>query len=381
MTIASTTKPRLIGVNVRGNAKLLDAHHFLLYNQIGPFVKGYFANISKRCYQEQISPLMESQPISNDTSSAPESVEQGNMLHPMEPIHAPSTSDRRRDARLAIGAGLAYLALFLVTQRIPFGQTAVVAATLVSLALVLLFTVTAARALNSRRALAIWATLSGILSLPYVLVPIFAIRFPTWSGWPTVGRAFLQYKYVMAHIPGLHGLMLILFAICLGVWVSHLLREMKILLPIAIVLAVMDLYVVFGGGAVTQANTGKAPMAQAAMQSLTVPLASHPKGAAPMELSVGFADFLFIALFFACFARFGVPSRRTFLTLAAVLTGYLAVVYIIKVDLPALVPIAIVVVGMNLRQFRYERSEAFALLYAGLIVAVMLGGLFYFSHH
>lgn len=282
---------------------------------------------------------------------------------------------------LAVGAGLGYLALFVITQRIPFGQAAVVAATLISLALVLLFTVSAARALSVGRALRIWAPLAGLLSLPYVLMPILYARFPTWTGWPAAGEAFLRYQKVMAHVPGLHGLMLILFAVCLGVWVSHLLREMKILLPIAIVLALMDLYVVFGGGLVTQAHTGKAPVAQAAMKSLTVPLSSHPKsGAAPMQLSVGFADFLFIALFFACFTRFGIPARRTFLLLSAVLAIYLTVVYVFRIDLPALVPIAVVVVGTNLREFRYERSEAYALLYAGLIVAAALGGLFYFAH-
>jgi hypothetical protein len=51
--------------------------------------------------------------------------------------------------------------------------------------------------------------------------------------------------------------------------------------------------------------------------------------------------------------------------LAVALTG---------ISLPALVPIAVVVIGMNIRRFRYERSEAFALLYAGLIVAAVLAG-------
>jgi hypothetical protein len=288
-----------------------------------------------------------------------------------------------RDARLAIGVGIAYLALFFITLRIPFGQSAVVGATLVSLGLVLLFTVAAARALDTRAALALASLISGVISLPYVLIPILATRFPAWNGWRTVGMAFIQYQRAMAHVPGLHGLMLILFAVCLGVWLSHMLREMKILLPIALVLACIDLYVVFGGGLVTQANTGNAPVAQAAMQSLTVklPTKQPAKGAAPMQLSVGFADFLFIALFFACLSRFGVPSGRTFGVLCLVLTAYLAVVYVKHIDLPALVPIAVVIVGMNLRQFRYERSEAFALLYAGLIVAAILGGLLFMSHH
>ena len=51
-----------------------------------------------------------------------------------------------------------------------------------------------------------------------------------------------------------------------------------------------------------------------------------------------------------------------------------------ELALPALVPIAVVVIGMNLRRFRYERSELFALLYAGIIVAVVVGGFYLVSH-
>jgi len=326
---------------------------------------------------------MEIQPSQSATSPEPRHDDQSPDAPVRIPVTTPGLIGNIRDAHLAIASGLGYLALFLVTQRTPFGQAAVVIATLISLALVLLFTVSAARSLSDRRVLAVWSGLSALVSLPYVLVPILAQRFPAWSAWPSVAPVFLRYGAAMAHVPGLHGLMLILLAVCVGVWVSTLLREMKILLPIAVVLAMMDLYVVFGGGMVSQANSGKAPVAQAAMKSLTVPLSSplHPKtGAAPMELAVGFADFLFISLFFSCFMRFGVSSRPTFLVLCAVLTGYLAVVYVRSVDLPALVPIAVVVVGMNLRRFQYERSEAFALLYAGLIVAGVLGGLVYVAH-
>jgi hypothetical protein len=161
---------------------------------------------------------------------------------------------------------------------------------------------------------------------------------------------------------------------------SRLVRELKLLLPVAVVLALVDLYVVFGGGLVAQANQNRAPALQA-MQSLTVSLTPRPspnvRGPAP--LAVGFADFLFIALFFACFARFRVPARRTFVLLCSILCLYMAAVIVLRLDLPALVPIAIVVIGANWTAFRYSRDEAFAMLYAGLIVAGVLGTLAYMS--
>jgi hypothetical protein len=97
-----------------------------------------------------------------------------------------------------------------------------------------------------------------------------------------------------------------------------------------------------------------------------------------MQLAVGFADFMFIALFFACLARFHIPARRTFFVLYAVLAVYMVLTSYVE-TLPALVPIAIVMIGMNLRRFRYSRSEVFALLYAGLIVVAVIGGLFFLS--
>ena len=139
-------------------------------------------------------------------------------------------------------------------------------------------------------------------------------------------------------------------------------------------LALVDFYVVFGGGLVTQAQQGS-PMAQAAMKSLTVGLPTVQKNAAnalPMPV-VGFADYLFIALFFACFAKFGIPARRTFFVLAGVLSLYMLYVLATGTPLPALVPIAAVIISMNLRRFRYERAEAFALFYAALIILAVFG--------
>ncbi len=100
-----------------------------------------------------------------------------------------------------------------------------------------------------------------------------------------------------------------------------------------------------------------------------------------MQLAIGFADFLFIATFFTCFARFGVRSRNTFYVLCGLLTGYMLFVAWKGIDLPALVPIAIVVIGMNLRHFRYTREELFAMLYAGLIVVAVLGFMVWRSRH
>ena len=98
-----------------------------------------------------------------------------------------------------------------------------------------------------------------------------------------------------------------------------------------------------------------------------------------MDLVIGFADFLFIGLFFACFTQFKIASQKTMWVLIGFLTAYMIVVAVTATPLPALVPIAAVILGMNLKHFKYERSEAFALLYAGLIVVSVLGWFAYSS--
>src|SRR5206468_3170875 len=117
--------------------------------------------------------------------------------------------------------------------------------------------------------------------------------------------------------------------------------------------------------------SGHAPVARAFMNAMTAPLSTTQAklGAAPLQLAAGFADFLFIAVFFACFAKFGIPSKRTFTALVGTLSVYMLAVFYTGSPLPALVPIAAVIIGMNARRFKYARDEAFALLYAGLIVA------------
>jgi len=283
-----------------------------------------------------------------------------------------------REGWWAAGMALLYLLFYQGTLHIPSEHIGVIwTTTLLALLILLLFTVRVARALRSPQSLAINLILSALLFLPLALTRPLLILFPGWHGWHYVIPAVFKYTFAVSQI-GLHSLLLVWFASSLGVLVSRIVREVKMLMPIALALACVDLYVVFGGGGpVKQAVTGRSHVAQAAMRSLTAKLAPpQPHAAMPMQLAVGFADFMFIALFFACLARFRIPARWTFVVLFVLLAVYMVLTSYVE-TLPALVPIAIVMIGMNLRRFRYSRSEAFALLYAGIIVVAVIGGLFF----
>lgn len=287
-----------------------------------------------------------------------------------------------RDGLLALATGAVDLLFWPIVRAIPSGSMVVVAlTTFVSLFLILLFTVRMARAMRSPRAIAFNLALSLLLILPLKLVPFLHYLFPVWPGWGALLPYWKIYIAPFHAVSGLDNLGLIWIATGFGAALSRLVREFKLLLPMSVALAMVDLYTVFGGGVVATAVSGKNTVAQAAMTALTVQLPTmQPKsGAAPFTLNIGFADFLFIALFFACFAHFGIPARRTFQVLFVTLFLYMAIVFSLGPAMPALVPVAVVVIGMNWRRFRYERSEAFALIYAGLLLSAALGYLVFRS--
>ncbi len=283
----------------------------------------------------------------------------------------------------AIATALLYLVFFRVSTLLPFSVTSTVFVTLAAMVLMLVFTVRVARALVRPQTLILNFALAGLFALPIVGVPVLFALIPRWSGWPQVGPVYRQYTILLAHVLGLKELLVMWLAACIGVGISRLIKEMKLLMPAGVVLGLVDIMAVFSSvGVVHKAISGQSPLAQVAMTSLTVQIpATHAaRGSSPLQLQIGFADFLFMALFFACFKRFGVPAWNTFVVLCATLSLYMLVVAFTAIALPALVPIAIVVIGMNLRQFRYDRSEAFALFYATVIVGVAAGAFWLLQH-
>jgi len=296
---------------------------------------------------------------------------------------APEQNPRsgRRNALIAAAGFASYILLQILAVRLRLSNPlAYYGVAILALLIALGYTVSLARALRSVAAQAAAVVVSAAITLPFVLLPFLHISTPQQLA--AARRIYTVYVLVFRAAPGLRGLLLITLATCVGVIVSRLVREIKLLLPVGVVLALVDLYVVFGGGMVTQANSGKSPMAQAAMNTLTVGLMPRMPAnvPAPPPLAVGFADFLFIALFFACFARFRVPARRTFVLLCGILCLYLMAVIVGHLDLPALVPIAVVVIGSNLSAFRFSREETVAMVYAGLIVAGILAAMVFASH-
>lgn len=268
-------------------------------------------------------------------------------------------------------AALAFLLFWQIAPRVRVdGVAMVLASTVVSLALVIWLTAHLALALRTVRSLVLSVLVSGGLVVP--LLTMFALRRPV-APW-----------VYLVFVPGLPHLLTIWFAASIGAALSRLVRAANMIPPVAAVLALVDIWTVLLGGPVQQAMRSQTPAAQAVVRSLTVPLPapeSRGPNAAPMMV-VGFADFLFIAFFMAALHRFlgGLPAfRRTIWVLIVVLCAYMLVVFFTGWSLPALVPMAIVLIGMHWSAFHYERSEAFALLYAGFFIVAIAAGFWLFA--
>lgn len=257
----------------------------------------------------------------------------------------------------------AYLVYWQIAPRIRDDRIGtVLISTLISLALVVMLTGALGRTVRSLRGALILTLCAAAAVVPLRAMAAFGFMVPPW-------------RWIMV-IPGLAELGFIGLGAGCGILLSRVLRDVNMVPPVAAVLALVDLWTVTMGGPVHQIMTSESPGAQKVAEAMTVKLPAPTSGAAPIAV-VGFADFLFIAFFTAAMCRFAGDRegyRRTVWPLTIVLSLYMLVVLITGMRLPALVPMAVVVVAAHWRRFHYARSEAFALLYAGLVIAAIIFG-------
>jgi hypothetical protein len=257
----------------------------------------------------------------------------------------------------------AYLAFWQVAPRIRDDRMGtVVASTLASLFLVVLVTGALGREVRTvRAALALTAVAAA------VVVPL---RFMAASG-----VIWAPWRYIL-YAPGLADLAFIGLGAGCGVLLSRLVRAANMVPPVAVALALVDLWTVTLGGPVHQIMSSESPGAQKVAEAMTVKLPAPTSGATPIAV-VGFADFLFIAFFTSAMCRFAGDRdgyRRTVWPLAVVLSLYMLIVLVTGWRMPALVPMSVVVIAAHWRRFKYERSEVFAVIYAALVIAAIVGG-------
>ncbi|MCS7186102.1 MAG: hypothetical protein RMK89_04010 [Armatimonadota bacterium] len=168
-------------------------------------------------------------------------------------------------------------------------------------------------------------------------------------------------------------------ALLLGSAISGLVRHANLLLPVAIVLTVVDIWTVWFGGFVAQvyqrAQEGVA-VAQKVVEAATVKMptvatAHYARIGIPV---IGLGDLFFAAFLFAILWRFGLNTRHAFiLSIVFVVVGLLiAQLPFVPFGIPGLPFIVLAILLPNLRAFQYTPEEKKALLIGGVFLFALL---------
>jgi hypothetical protein len=210
--------------------------------------------------------------------------------------------------------------------------------------------------LGLRNEVAAFVTFAGLWAvLAFVLAPV--------SGAPLISEAATDFCFLFA-------------AVMFGLLLSRIFPDKNILLPVCLAAVVVDVITVYYGP--TSRALENAPEVFRAL-SLSVPAmgaAGAPTGAPPLPvISIGIGDLVFVSAFFAAASRFELAPRRTFWHICPLVLGGVLVTVLARGDvaLPGLVLIAGGFLWANFREFDLSPGERWAMLYAGLVVAVVIG--------
>jgi len=224
-----------------------------------------------------------------------------------------------------------------------------------------------------------WASvLATVLFLAVSLGIVYsATRVPTHLGLEVALLSGCALSFIGCDAAGaeeVSELFLMLAGILFGKIVSRLIKERNLLLPVAAVAALVDIWGVNCGGPVSQA-VAKAP---SLFSKMTAQIPSFSTGAAgapkPVAL-IGVGDFAFLALFFASLQRFDLNvGAAAWLAGAMLCVGMLLVVLApANIALPGLPFMVAGVLLPNAGKFHYTHAEKVALLYGGVAIAFLLG--------
>ncbi|GIV20351.1 MAG: hypothetical protein KatS3mg023_2102 [Armatimonadota bacterium] len=264
---------------------------------------------------------------------------------------------------IAVGVYLLYRVGAPLVTFLGDGFVQVALSTLVFMALAT-WVVLRAAALPLSPAKALWRMMG--------LVALFIVVRMSPAFFPVLQRSPITLEIVL----GVSDTLMVLAASMLGRAVSHIVREPNILAPAALFAALADFAIVsLWIPRVMQA----APHALSAV-AVHVPQVGAkptPTGLRPIGI-IGPADFVFLAFYFACVWRFGMAARATYTWMVIALAGYMFLQNVVgsltprlmnAVDmLPGLVPMAVVLLIVNRKYFRFSREEKQAMAVVALLV-------------
>ena len=230
-----------------------------------------------------------------------------------------------------------------------------------------------------------------VVTVLFVALPIVVIAAAARLNWPpllsiaTIAVCLAGVVLLRGGGPVLDGVVQIArfgWPAALGFLISGLIKDKNLLLPIAIVLATVDILAVFApAGTVQQGLENPTIRPIFDMMAYQVPEAGTARPLAQM----GPADPLFIAMFLYAVRKFKMRFKQTILWMIPALAAYLWIVLAYGDRtlwgfslgmLPALVPIGIVVAVVNAREFKMSKQETMMTLGVATFCAGLIFMLF-----
>ena len=169
---------------------------------------------------------------------------------------------------------------------------------------------------------------------------------------------------------------LMIWCIGLGAIISSILRDKNILIPVAIFLVGFDIFLVLTPAGFTQQFMKQNPniLSNMAMQIPKSTSIVHEAANATVATAglVGPADLVFLGAFFLAMFKFNMRPKETIKIMIPVLVGYMALVLFTKWSLPALVPIGLVTLIVNRKEFNLNKDEKASTVVVAIIVVAIL---------
>lgn len=200
-----------------------------------------------------------------------------------------------------------------------------------------------------------------------------------------LGSALPQSGFIVVLVQSLVQVGIALWTLGLGALVALSIKDKNLVLPIAVFLAGLDVFLVFNPDAPTSKIIRQNP---AIFQSMAVKIPSAriatptSQGAQIVNQAfVGPADLLFIATFLVVLAKFKMKVKETAKVLIPVMVGYLLLVLApLGLNmLPALVPIGVTVLIVNRKEFQMSKEER-AMAWGAVVFSAALAGFGLFKH-
>ena len=198
-----------------------------------------------------------------------------------------------------------------------------------------------------------------------------------------VNAKFINHASVMFQVINAIGQIgLPIWCVGLGALLATLCKDKNILVPIAIFLAFLDMFLVFSPFGVTNRVITHYPgilnavavQIPSAVRSTTPGHAVHHVRAGSLA---GPADFLFLAMFLIALFRFQMKGKQTVMIVIPTLIAYMVLVTITHFSLPALVPIGLVVLVVNWREFKLTKDEKMSTALVGALgLGLFIWGMF-----